>query len=98
MKVLAANWWALALRGLAGVVFGGLTLLFPGISLAAMVLVFGAYALAGLTALMLVHLIGAWALIHGVSRSWRRCGSASRSRERPGWPTAASSPSASGYW
>lgn len=44
--ILSDNWWAVALRGLAGVLFGVLTLLAPAISLAALVLLFGAYALA----------------------------------------------------
>lgn len=43
---LSDNWWAVALRGLAALVFGVLTLVSPGISLAALVLLFGAYALA----------------------------------------------------
>jgi uncharacterized membrane protein HdeD (DUF308 family) len=43
---LTDNWWAVVLRGLAALVFGVLTLVFPGISLAALVLLFGAYAIA----------------------------------------------------
>lgn len=44
-QVLAANWWALALRGLCGVLFGILAFILPGAAIAAIVLVFGAYAL-----------------------------------------------------
>ena len=43
--VLAQNWWKLLLRGLLAIAFGVLTFLQPGITLAALVLVFGAYAL-----------------------------------------------------
>jgi len=38
------NWWMLLLRGIAGVVFGLLTFLAPGVSLTTIVLVFGGYA------------------------------------------------------
>jgi uncharacterized membrane protein HdeD (DUF308 family) len=43
---LARNWWVAVARGVAGILFGLLTLIAPGISLASMVLVFGAYAFA----------------------------------------------------
>jgi uncharacterized membrane protein HdeD (DUF308 family) len=43
--MISRSWWSLLLRGLAAIVFGVLTWLQPGISLAALVLVFGAYAL-----------------------------------------------------
>jgi uncharacterized membrane protein HdeD (DUF308 family) len=42
---LARNWWAVLLRGIAAVMFGIITFVAPGISLAALVLVYGAYAL-----------------------------------------------------
>ena len=42
---LSGNWWVIALRGVAAILFGILTLMSPGISLAALVLLFGAYAL-----------------------------------------------------
>jgi uncharacterized membrane protein HdeD (DUF308 family) len=103
---LSRNWWAIVLRGLAGMTFGLVTFFAPGISLAALVLVFGAYAFAdgvlaiisairrerpgdrwwllllegiagiaagvvtllwpGITALVLLYVIAAWALVTGV--------------------------------
>jgi uncharacterized membrane protein HdeD (DUF308 family) len=46
MNALARNWGWIALRGVAAVMFGILTLLVPALSLATLVLLFGAYALA----------------------------------------------------
>lgn len=43
--LLAKNWWALVLRGVAGIVFGILAFVMPVVTLAALVLLFGAYAL-----------------------------------------------------
>lgn len=43
--VVNLNWWALAIRGIAGVLFGVVALVMPGVTLAALTLLFGAYAL-----------------------------------------------------
>lgn len=44
-KVLASNWWVVLVRGLVAIAFGILTWLQPGISLASLVILFGAYSL-----------------------------------------------------
>jgi uncharacterized membrane protein HdeD (DUF308 family) len=109
MTVLARNWGAIAIRGVAAILFGVLTFVVPGLTLAALVLLFGAYAIIdgifaivaavrrtatgtgtrtwwvlslegivgvaagvvtfvwpGLTALTLVYVIAAWAIVTGV--------------------------------
>ncbi len=45
-QILNKNWWLVVLRGVAAIVFGVLTLIWPGPTLAALVILFGAYALA----------------------------------------------------
>jgi len=106
VKSLAENWWAIALRGVTAIIFGALAFVFPALSLFALILMFGAYAivegifniiaaarsrsgegprwlllleglvsiaagivtfaLPGLTALVLVYVIAAWAMVTGV--------------------------------
>ncbi|MBV8829272.1 MAG: HdeD family acid-resistance protein [Acidobacteriaceae bacterium] len=44
MFLLAMNWWSLALRGVIAILLGLLTFTWPGITLSAFVLLFGAYA------------------------------------------------------
>jgi uncharacterized membrane protein HdeD (DUF308 family) len=45
LDILTQKWWAVALRGIVAIVFGIVALMFPGITLVSLTLVFGAYAL-----------------------------------------------------
>jgi len=56
--ILSRSWWALLLRGACAIAFGVLTWTQPGISLAALVLLFGAYVLAD-------GVLGVWTAIAG---------------------------------
>jgi uncharacterized membrane protein HdeD (DUF308 family) len=41
--ILAQNWWAIALRGVFGIIFGLIALFSPGATILALVLLFSAY-------------------------------------------------------
>jgi uncharacterized membrane protein HdeD (DUF308 family) len=109
LALMAKNWWVIALRGVAAILFGILTIGWPQISLLGIIYLFGAYALVdgissilaavrgdpptrghglliaiigfagviagliafvnpSLTALTLLYVIGAWAIVVGVTQ------------------------------
>jgi uncharacterized membrane protein HdeD (DUF308 family) len=109
MIVIAGNWKTIGLQGVVAVLFGGLALIWPGLTVSALVLLFGAYAIVdgafalgaaitnapeardhrvmfavqgiisaaagivafvwpGITALALLYVIAAWALLSGAVR------------------------------
>lgn len=57
-QLLARNWWLFFLRGLAAIIFGVLSLIWPGISLVTLVLLFGAYALVDGTFALAAAVVG----------------------------------------
>jgi len=66
MATLARNWWLLVVRGVAAILFGILTVVWPGASLASLVLLFGIYSIVeGLTSLVL-----AFARAEGRTGTW----------------------------
>ena len=108
IEALARNWWVIALRGVAAIIFGILAIAWPGETLRVVILLFGAFALVdgifsgvaairhaverrsdwwpllleavigiiigvvtffwpGLTALALLYVIAAWALLTGIA-------------------------------
>lgn len=73
MELLARNWWAVLIRGIAAVLFGILALVLPGLTLRVLVLLFGAYALVD----------GIFAIVAAVQALNRRQGFDWRSI---GWP------------
>lgn len=56
LAMLSRYWWALALRGVFAILFGIMAIIWPGLTLTTLILLFGAYALVD----------GVFALINGV--------------------------------
>lgn len=57
-NTLSRNWWKILLRGLAAIAFGVLLWVMPGVSLTALVLLFGAFVMAD-------GILGVWLAIDG---------------------------------
>ena len=58
------HWWVLLIRGLLGLLFGGMAFAWPGPTLVALVLLYGAYALVdGMTALSVGVMARVWWLV-----------------------------------
>lgn len=106
-EAMIRNWWVVVLRGVVALVFGGLTIFNPGLTVTVLILMFGAYAVAngiftivqavanrhgerhwvalvisgvlsvalglltffmpGVTGIVLLYLIAAWAILTGVT-------------------------------
>jgi len=45
IEALKRNWWVLVIRGICGIVFGVIALAYPGLALATLVMLFGAWVL-----------------------------------------------------
>src|SRR5574338_943699 len=73
LAFMARNWWVLLILGLLAVAFGVLAFLWPGLTLAVLVLLFGAYALLDGVASIIIGLTGRgaqdnrlWLMLGGV--------------------------------
>ena len=62
---LTRKWWLLALRGMVAVLFGLAALVWPGATLTALVLLFGAYALVDGLLALIVSLLDRHEFDHG---------------------------------
>ena len=74
LEAMAKTWWLVLLRGIAGIVFGVLAFVWPGLTLLTLVILYGAYALVdGVFALIAAFSGGAkpvptwWLIVVGVA-------------------------------
>jgi uncharacterized membrane protein HdeD (DUF308 family) len=74
LPAMAKSWWLVLLRGIAGIVFGVLAFVWPGLTLLTLVILYGAYALVdGIFALIAAFSGGAkpvptwWLIVVGVA-------------------------------
>jgi uncharacterized membrane protein HdeD (DUF308 family) len=58
LHMLTRNWWIVAVRGIAGILFGLLAFALPGLTLASLVFLFGAFALVDGTAALIAAIRG----------------------------------------
>jgi uncharacterized membrane protein HdeD (DUF308 family) len=72
--ILSRSWWAVALSGVAAVLFGILTLSWPRLAVATLVIFFGAFALVdGISSIITavegieLHRMWGWPLAHGIA-------------------------------
>ena len=64
LEAFAKNWWVLLIRGILAVMFGVMAFALPGLTIVALVLLYGAYALVdGITALFVGGSSRAWWLV-----------------------------------
>ena len=70
MSILAKKWWVFVMRGVLAILFGILAYLWPGITAAWFVLLFGAYALLDGVS----HLVAVFRPTPGESRTWNVVG------------------------
>ena len=58
LHMLARNWWLVAIRGIAGILFGILAFALPGLTLVTLVFLFGAFALVDGAAMLVAAIRG----------------------------------------
>jgi uncharacterized membrane protein HdeD (DUF308 family) len=76
LPTVSGNWWALAVRGVAAVLFGLAALIWPGLTLAVLIILYGAYALVD----------GVFAIVAGLRRGQRNTQVAAAGRGCTGYP------------